>query len=337
MAQVSVIIPIYMAEKYIKRCVDGVLRQSFHDFELILVDDGSLDNCGDICDRYAEADSRVKVIHQRNMGVSAARNRGLAVATGKYVVFIDSDDWVKDDYLRDLLSTDADFVSQSFAVYDEDGDFLKENCWKQCRYESSPDTVLTLLEDGVLGYTVSKRFTRKIIQDHEIQFNNHIDHTEDTLFIIDYLHYAKSIQIEDKSNYCYVRYDSRETLSGKATYDRLAMASTANHIICKQFFPKGSEGYEKLYYSRIGYNYMSYIGNAWLANLDGVMKRYFFVSALLKNEDINKIIKYAPNALWKLPVHEKVIHALYNRSRLQLAYACLCEHLTQKRVKHAGD
>lgn len=337
MVQISVIVPVFKVEPYLSRCIDSILRQSVQSFELILVDDGSPDRCGEICDEYAQKDARVRVIHQENRGVSAARNRGLAVATGKYVVFIDSDDWVKDDYLRDLLSADADFVSQSFAVYNEDGDFLKENCWKQCRYESSLDTVLTLLEAGVLGYTFSKRFTLKIIQDHEIQFNDHIDHTEDTLFIIDYLHYAKSIQIEDKSNYCYVRYDTRETLSGKATYERLAMASTANHVICKRFFPKGSEEYEKLYYSRIGYNYMSYVGNIWLANLDGVMQRYFFVSALLKNTDINKIIKYAPNALWKLPVHEKVIYALYNRSRLQLAYACLCDHLSRTRVKHAGN
>lgn len=337
MAQVSVIVPIYMAERYIKRCIESVIQQSFQDFELILVDDGSLDNCGNICDEYAEKDSRIKVIHQKNMGVSAARNCGLAVATGKYVVFIDSDDWVKSDYLRDLLSMDADFVSQSFSVYNESGVFLKEYCCKEFHYENRLDNVLELLKAGALGYTFSKRFTLKIIQDNDIKFNNNIDHTEDTLFIIDYLHYAKSIQIEDKSNYCYVRYDTRETLSGKVTYDRLAMASTANHIICKRFFTQGSEEYEKLYYSRIGYNYMSYIGNGWLSNLEGVMKRYFFISALLKNEDINKIIQYAPDALWKLPVHEKVIQALYNRNKVQLAYACLYDYLSQKRIKHVGN
>ena len=323
MAKVSVIVPVYMAEQYIKRCIDSVINQSFQDFELILIDDGSLDNCGNICDEYAQADMRIKVIHQKNKGVSAARNRGLAVATGTYVVFIDSDDWVGRDYLEDLLLTEADFVSQSFSVYNEHGDFIREHRCGTYSTSNIPSNLLSLLEDGVLGYTISKRFTLKLIHDHEIRFNEAIDHTEDTLFILDYLQYAQSIRVEDKSNYCYVRYNTREKLSGTATYDRLIMSSTANYIICNRFFPKGSDEYEKLFYSRVGYSYISYIGNTWYAKLNGFLKKYFFLCALLENKDVQKIIKYAPNALWKLPAHEKVIRALLRKNKLHLAYACL--------------
>lgn len=94
---VSVIAPVYNVEKYIDRCIKSVLGQTLRDIELILVDDGSPDDCGKICDGYAATDSRIKVIHKENGGVSAARNDGLSIATGEYVIFVDSDDWVEPD------------------------------------------------------------------------------------------------------------------------------------------------------------------------------------------------------------------------------------------------
>lgn len=106
MSKTSVIVPVYCVEAYLKKCVDSILRQTYRDFDLILVDDGSPDDCGRICDEYAVADSRVKVIHQANGGLSAARNAGiewvLAHSDSEYITFIDSDDWVVGDYLRRL-------------------------------------------------------------------------------------------------------------------------------------------------------------------------------------------------------------------------------------------
>ncbi len=100
MPVISVIVPVYNVEKYIHRCVDSILLQSFTDFELILIDDGSPDNCGAICDEYAAKDSRVKVIHQKNAKLSAARNSGIDIAQGEWIAMIDSDDWIHKDYLR---------------------------------------------------------------------------------------------------------------------------------------------------------------------------------------------------------------------------------------------
>ena len=102
---ISIIIPVYNAEKYLRRCIESVLSQSFTDFELILVDDGSRDFSPHICDDYAQKDSRVKVIHKANGGVIAARNDGLDIAKGEYVTFIDSDDWVE----RESLSTISNY------------------------------------------------------------------------------------------------------------------------------------------------------------------------------------------------------------------------------------
>ena len=99
---ISVIVPVYNVEPYLTRCLDSILVQTFSDFELLLVDDGSSDCCGAICDTYAQKDSRVRVYHQTNAGVSHARNTGLDHARGQYVVFVDSDDYVLPGYLHSL-------------------------------------------------------------------------------------------------------------------------------------------------------------------------------------------------------------------------------------------
>ena len=108
MPTISVIVPVYKVEKYIHRCIDSILNQTFRDFELILVDDGSPDNCGTICDEYAAKDSRIRVIHQENGGLSAARNAGIdwafANSDSQWLTFIDSDDWVHPEYLERLLN-----------------------------------------------------------------------------------------------------------------------------------------------------------------------------------------------------------------------------------------
>ena len=116
MPGISVVVPVYKVEAYLHRCVDSILNQSFRDFELILVDDGSPDNCGVICDTYAEKDSRVHVIHQSNGGLSAARNAGLEWALShsdsRWITFVDSDDWIHREYLAVLHRAAEDTDSQ---------------------------------------------------------------------------------------------------------------------------------------------------------------------------------------------------------------------------------
>lgn len=94
---VSIIVPVYRAEKYLKKCLDSLISQTYEKIEIILIDDGSPDNCPQICDEYARADSRIKVIHQKNQGISAARNTGISNMSGEYVIFVDSDDWISQD------------------------------------------------------------------------------------------------------------------------------------------------------------------------------------------------------------------------------------------------
>lgn len=103
MKLISVIVPVYKVEKYLDRCVNSIVNQSYSDLEIILVDDGSPDNCGNLCDEWAMKDNRIKVIHKRNGGLSDARNAGIKAATGQYIGFVDSDDWIQIDMYKDLL------------------------------------------------------------------------------------------------------------------------------------------------------------------------------------------------------------------------------------------
>ena len=101
---ITVVVPVYKVEKYIDRCVTSIINQSYKNLEIILVDDGSPDNCGKICDDYARKDERIKVIHKENGGLSDARNAGINIAKGKYITFIDSDDYIKYDYVEFLYN-----------------------------------------------------------------------------------------------------------------------------------------------------------------------------------------------------------------------------------------
>ena len=126
MSKFSIVVPVYKTEQYLDHCVESVLNQSFADFELILVDDGSPDNCPAICDAWAEKDARIKVVHQENGGLSAARNAGIRCVQGDYVMFLDSDDWWRSPYLLEKIAshleqTQAEVISLNYRKVWDDG------------------------------------------------------------------------------------------------------------------------------------------------------------------------------------------------------------------------
>ena len=124
MPTISVIVPVYKVEPYIRKCVDSILGQTFSDIQVILVDDGSPDQCGKICDEYAKQDNRVEVIHKENGGLSDARNEGVKYATGKYILFVDSDDYIAEDLVEKTVEVaetqNCDIVLFDY-YYVEDG------------------------------------------------------------------------------------------------------------------------------------------------------------------------------------------------------------------------
>ena len=153
---ISVIVPIYNVEKYLRKCIDSISNQTYRNLEIILVDDGSPDNCGKICDEYAKEDKRIRVIHKKNGGLSDARNAGIDIATGKYITFIDSDDYIENDYvnyLYDLIkkyNCDISICAYKLKVEDKINDFGKKYCEEKMTTEKCLERMLC-----ERGFTVS--------------------------------------------------------------------------------------------------------------------------------------------------------------------------------------
>ena len=188
---ISVIVPVYNVEKYLRRCIDSILAQTFTDFELLLIDDGSKDKSGEICDEYAKKDVRVKVFHKENGGVSSARNIGLDNAKGELICFSDSDDYVGEDWLSEFVKNSgcADLVVESFyEVTESNTQLVKMNA-----IQGTKDSILYLYELNVLGYLWCKCFKRSIISKHNLRFNPNYRIWEDTDFILRYACFCKSI------------------------------------------------------------------------------------------------------------------------------------------------
>ena len=120
----SIIVPVYNVEKYLNRCIESIVNQTYKTIEIILIDDGSSDNSSYLCDEWAKKDSRIKVVHKQNGGVSSARNQGIKVATGEYVQFVDSDDYLDVDFCKNIMSEysdDIDLVVSGFTIIDDSG------------------------------------------------------------------------------------------------------------------------------------------------------------------------------------------------------------------------
>ena len=202
---ISVIVPVYNVEKYLEQCIQSIVTQTYSHFECILVDDGSNDGSGEICDIWQQKDNRIIVIHQKNQGVSAARNRGVAEAQGEYIAFIDSDDWVEEDYLMSLFIPMNENICDLSVVgitsdYDNGisiksvGPIGKINVSSQNSYE-----FIELEKKFLLFGPYVKLYKKSIIDQYNIKFNSKFSFGEDLLFNYEYLNYVTSIYVTDRA------------------------------------------------------------------------------------------------------------------------------------------
>lgn len=207
--RVSIIAPIYNTEKYLRECIDSILAQTYTDFELLLVNDGSTDKSGEICDEYAEKDSRIRVFHQLNSGPSAARNLGLEYAKGEWISFVDSDDYVGINFLN-IFNNDYSEEVLFFSPIQvfEDGNTL---CRKSIPIsvigrEKLENKIYTLkygsVED-IFGWTVAKFYRKSIIDEYNIRFVETLVFREDEIFTMDYFKHIQSMRILDEPLYYY--------------------------------------------------------------------------------------------------------------------------------------
>lgn len=220
MQLISVIVPIYNTEKYLSNCLDSILAQTYTDWEAILVDDGSPDNCGKICDEYAAKDKRFKVIHQKNGGVSVARNCGIENANGEWIVFVDSDDFVTPDYIDSLFRTtnngEMPFGMTGMSKVSKTGEIVEKNR-TATKYTLKRNECIELLFDysnGYWGYICGKIYNKNLLSKYNIRFREGIHFNEDRLFCFEYLSFLKKnekIVIDTKAYYNYVIHENAVT------------------------------------------------------------------------------------------------------------------------------
>lgn len=217
--KITIIVPVYKVEPYIKKCIESIIGQTYTNWELLLVDDGSPDNSGDICDEYARKDTRIRVFHQVNSGVSTARNLALDNAEGKWVMFVDSDDWLELDCIARcvvIAETNAlDLLQFTFKRVDDNGNILVKKAEESTGIQRREDYVNSA---GRLSVCVGGNLLRNnIIQNHNIQFDKNIKFGEDQLFIFNYVHYCKKCMKVSVPLYNY-RYNSTSATSLKTQH-----------------------------------------------------------------------------------------------------------------------
>lgn len=208
---VSIIVPIYNAEQYLRRCVDSILNQEYTDFELLLVNDGSTDASGYICEEYGDRDPRVIVIQKENTGVSDSRNRALDRARGKYLQFLDSDDWITPDATRLFVRAAEEYgcdmvISDFYRVVGErlspKGDIEEEGVLTREEFAAH---MMENPADFYYGVLWNKLYRRDIVEEHNLRMDTDISWCEDFMFNLEYIRYAKVFYALHAPIYYYVK------------------------------------------------------------------------------------------------------------------------------------
>lgn len=213
--EISVIIPVYNVEKYINECIDSVLCQTYTDYELILVDDGSTDKSYDICNTYAKLSNKIRIFKKRNEGVSSARNFGLKYAIGNYITFIDSDDFVSPDYLENLhkgIEYDIDYVFSGLIYYEcgiiKSKDLLDNRYWDLTKEKD----FVNFLQQSHQTSPCAKLYSKKIIDKFNLHFNTSLSYAEDKDFNLSFFDKISKARSLSFSGY-YYRKDVTDSLS----------------------------------------------------------------------------------------------------------------------------
>lgn len=205
---ISVIVPIYKVEKYLDKCVESIVGQTYRDIEIILVDDSSPDKCPEMCDKWAKMDERIKVIHKENGGLSDARNAGLRIAKGEYISFVDSDDWISPHFLEMMYQVMqkeyADIVECGVLYIDEQGEIIRvrKNGTSQNSFNKIEALRQLVLEEGVYQTVWNKLYKREVIGDIEFDVGKY---NEDDFWTYQIFDRAKRVTVIEEPLYCYLQ------------------------------------------------------------------------------------------------------------------------------------
>lgn len=298
--KVSIIVSVFKVEKYLKRCIESLINQTLREIEIILVDDGSPDNSPKICDNYKEKDDRVKVIHKSNGGVSAARNRGLDIAEGDFVLFIDSDDWCENIMIEEMYNRankdESDIVACSYTIDYVNNNFsVKKEIGTEANYTNNIDEAIYILDsNGMFNVVWNKLYRKKILIDNNILFDISCTTGEDLLFnCVVYTKIKKASFINEKL-YHYMREDD-DTLVTKYRsnlFDKIKQFNNARNELYKNY-NMTDERYVNVYINKYCENIFLCIPNLYRKNTNLKWNdKIEFYKQIFKDQKTNKYIQH---------------------------------------------
>jgi glycosyltransferase involved in cell wall biosynthesis len=297
--KISIIVPVYNVEKYINRCIESILSQTFSDFELIIIDDGSTDMSGAICDNFAKNDSRIQVIHINNGGVSNARNIGITHAQGDYLMFCDSDDYVEKNWCSELYESikqggnilPVGGIRFVYHIREQNEEIIKvfpnkESFDKEKYFET--------YKKGLSGSLCCKIYDRKIIVENSIFFDSKINRGEDLLFNLTYMSHMDSFVTIPTITYNYVHSNEYSLMNGyrKDLFD----IAVKVYYTWKDYFKQNNvereqfEEFATYYYL----NFLNVLKNTFdERNKDKLIKKLIYNNQIVNSREFIECIKLA--------------------------------------------
>lgn len=278
--RISVIVPVYNVEKYIKRCLESLLNQTYKNLEIIIIDDGTKDSSGKICDEISKSDSRIKVIHQKNQGLSGARNTGLKNSTGEYITFVDSDDYIDNKMFEKMLSTlktnNADIIECGTIYCDEKGNYIKENTKNKIKIYEKDIQVKELISNGnITTMSCGKLYKKDLFKNFEFPIGKY---HEDVFTTYKLLHVSKKTVVLNQGFY-YYRQVNGSIMNSNFNIKHLDSIEAV--LERSKFIEKYYSEYKKYEYANIVYSCCKVYERMILSN--------FYEKRILK--DIQKLIR----------------------------------------------
>lgn len=332
----SIIVPVYNVERYIERCMNSLLKQSLKNVEIVLVDDGSTDNSSDLCDYYASIDNRVKVIHKNNEGLGMARNTGLDIASGKFVAFLDSDDYISDTMYEKMLNklsiTDADICICGYIDQKDNGSqIIHENPCGDNIYseESKINEILlgmlssspTYKSDTYIGMSVWKCiYSNEIIQKNKIRFYSEREYiSEDIMFQFSYMPFVKKVVTVKEGLYHYCENKNYNSLT--KAFDKNKFIRYKDLYLKELNILKERGLYEKgRYYAARMFlgNTRAYLKLLVMNNSLSEKDKKLEIKNVCKNDIIKDILAWYP---WiKNPIKQRIFSILIKFNLVTLIY-----------------
>lgn len=333
MPKISIILPVYNTEVYLPECIESILAQTFSDFELLVINDGSADRSGDICEQFALKDSRIKVFHQENKGVSAARNLGLDNAAGEYIMFCDSDDIVMPEWCAELLNlaetTESEVMCGYYEIYDE---YEKE------RLFSEVEDITVLYENmyiysytaGFSPFLVIRIFRKEIIEKNNIRFIEGRQLSEDALFVLEYYTFAdhKKFSILNKPLYKY-RF-LKDSLTHKYKTDEFQKALLPYKERKRLIFNKENETDYTRFYTSYFYYFYGLVKTIFSnENKSSPLKKITQANTIIKSEEFSECMENADLS----KESKKFINALRKKNYIYILMLNKLSSLKSKIVK----